>query len=710
MDTAYSKTDAFFQSAVESSQILLRLMGITCSLPTQQQEKCLKSWLKKTSDKTDGQLRLKKLSEEKLTTAHLPLAYQTKDGKFVVLARLSEDQALIQKADESAPEVISRQDLKQQWAGQTIQYHQSGGKFDISWFIPEFVRHRKLLGEVLFFSLLLQLLALILPLFFQVIMDKVLVHNALSTLDVLVVALLVVGLFEVILKGLREYLLAHTTTRIDIRLGVKLFKHLLGLPLLYFKNRHVGAIVTRVRELDSIRNLLTGAALTLLVDVSFTFVFIGVMFYLCAPLTWLVIATLPVYAFIAWASSGSLKQRIEHQFSCGAKNTGFLTESLNGVETVKSLAIEPRFERKWEGQTQELVEANFSRQSYQAQISQWVTLVQKLTTVGVLWIGAQMVMSLELTIGQLIAFNMMVNHVSQPLAKLVELWQQFIQTRVAVDNLGEMLNLPAEQEMGRHASNQPFQGHIQFRHVWFRYQPQLAPVLKGLSLDIRPGESIGLVGPSGSGKSTITRVIQKLYLAEKGHVLIDGVPINQWSSSALRKNIGVVLQENYLFHRSVRENIAIRRPTASFEQVVEAAKLAGAHEFIIKMPKGYDTMLAEGGSSLSGGQKQRIAIARALMTKPRILILDEATSALDEESQQVVNQNMAAISCGRTVITVAHRLSAVQGCDRIAVIEQGEVTELGTHEQLLDQKGCYARLWHIQQSKQQETKVSEQVQ
>ncbi|MDE1326884.1 peptidase domain-containing ABC transporter, partial [Vibrio aestuarianus] len=337
-----------------------------------------------------------------------------------------------------------------------------------------------------------------------------------------------------------------------------------------------------------------------------------------------------------------------------------------------------------------------------------VTLLQKVTSVGVLWLGAQMVMSLELTIGQLIAFNMMVNHVSQPLAKLVELWQQFIQTRVAVDNLSEMLNLPAEQEMGEFQPNAPIQGHIEFQQVWFRYQPQLAPVLHGLSLTIKPGESIGLVGPSGSGKSTVTRLIQKLYLAEKGQVLIDGTPLNQWSAAALRQGIGVVLQENYLFHRTVRENIAIRQPTASFEAVVEAAKLAGAHEFIIKMPKGYDTLLAEGGASLSGGQKQRIAIARALMTQPRILIFDEATSALDEESQRIVNQNMAKIARGRTVITVAHRLSAVQGCDRIAVIEQGEVTELGNHQHLLAQQGCYARLWHIQQNKQVES-VGEEV-
>ncbi|PNO61685.1 peptidase domain-containing ABC transporter [Aeromonas hydrophila] len=690
--------ESVIKSASRCSEIILELSGVHYNVHKNIFIDTIDTMLKSLSKEIDGHLSLSKLKEKNISSSDLPLAYRQSNGGFIVLAKISDDQALIQRPSERTPDIISRETLKNEWTGDVIIYKRNRSKFGLSWFVPEFARYRRLLGEVLIFSFFIQMLSLALPLFFQIIIDKVLVHNATSTLDVLVISLICAGLLEVLLKGLREYLLAHTTTRIDIRLGAKLYKHLLCVPILYFKAHHVGTIVARVRELDSIRNLLSGAALTLLVDVLFIIISLGVMFHLSTPLMLLVITTFPLYGLIAWASSEPLKSKIEHQFSCGAKNTAFLTESINGVEALKSLALEPGFKNKWERQCQELVKANFSRQNFQNMINQSITLLQKVTSVVVLWVGAQMVMSLELTIGQLIAFNMMVNHVIQPVAKLVEIWQQFIQTRVAVDNLGEIINLPTERELTSNSSEIPFQGHIQLKNVWFRYQPHLTPALKNFSIDILPGESIGFVGPSGSGKSTVTRIIQKLYLAENGQVIIDGISINEWSAATLRENIGVVLQENYLFHRTVRENIAIRIPSASLKQVVDAAKLAGAHEFIIKMPKGYDTLLSEGGSSLSGGQRQRIAIARALMTKPRILIFDEATSALDEESQSIVNSNMAEIAKGRTVIIVAHRLSAVQNCNRIVVIEQGEVTEIGSHDELLKRRGCYERLWKIQQS------------
>lgn len=692
-----------YLSAFICCDILLMLNGIK-AVPTNinKENNNLKQALKQFSKEQGITVKQSKVKWKKLDARHLPLTFETLTGEFIVLAKMSDDAALIQKPSNRSPEVITIDELESLWSNHVISLVESKLNFDISWFIPEFVRYKGLLSEVLVLSFFLQILALALPLFFQVVMDKVLVHNALSTLDVLVMVLVIVGIFEVVIKGLREYLFVHTTNRIDIRLGLNLFKHLLGLPLTYFKSRQVGVIVTRVKELDSIRNLLTGAALTLLVDVSFIFVFLAVMYYLSAKLTLIILAILPLYLLLGWLTAKPLEKRIEHQFQCGAQNTAFLTETIHGSETVKSLAIEPLFQRKWELQTKEVVQTNFATQTLQAGVSQAVNLLQRVSGVLVIWLGAQMVINLEMTIGQLIAFNMMVSHVNQPMAKLVELWQQFIQTRVAVDKLGDVLNLPTEES---HRDNTPVAkllGNICFSQVSFKYQPDLPPVLQNISLSIQAGENIAIVGPSGSGKSTITRLIQKLYLAESGQLLIDGQPINQLSAHYIRSQIGVVLQENYLFNLSVRDNIAIKHPTSTFEQIVEVAQLAGAHEFVLQLEKGYDTVLAESGSSLSGGQKQRIAIARALLGNPVLLIFDEATSALDDETQQIVLNNMEKITANRTVITIAHRLSTVKHCDRIIFLDKGEIVEQGAHQTLLIKNGRYAKLWRLQSRVQQE--------
>jgi len=693
-------------SALKCCDILLQLNGIKLvPIEFDAGYKKLTQYLQQLSKQYGLNLKLSKITWKKLQADSLPLTFETLAGEHIVLAKMDEQKALIQKFDKGAPELITIDELKGLWSNRVIIVPENKLKFDLSWFIPEFVRFKGLLGEVLVLSLFLQLLALILPLFFQVVMDKVLVHNALSTLDVLVIVLLIVGVFEVVTKGLREYLFVHTTNRIDILLGLNLFKHLFSLPLSYFKSRQVGVIVSRVSELDSIRNLLTGAALTLLVDVSFAFVFIAVMYYLSAKLTLIVLAVLPLYFLIAWLTAAPLEKRIEQQFQCGAQNTAFLTETIHGSETVKSLAIEPIFQRKWEGQTQQVVAANFSTQALQAAVSQGVNMIQRVTGILVIWLGANMVINLEITIGQLIAFNMMVSHVNQPMAKLVELWQQFVQTRVAVDKLGDVLNLPTEINDGDSVPFNKISGQLIFSQVNFRYQPDLPLVLENISLSINAGESVGIVGPSGSGKSTFTRLIQKLYLAESGTVYIDGVPINQLSAHYLRSQIGVILQESYLFNLSVRDNIAIKYPACSFEQVVEAAKNAGAHDFILQLAMGYDTLLAEGGSSLSGGQKQRIAIARALLCSPAIIIFDEATSALDDETQQIVLKKMAEISAEHTVITIAHRLSTVKHCDRILFLDEGHIVEQGTHQDLLAAGGRYAHLWQLQGKVQKECKT-----
>jgi ATP-binding cassette subfamily B protein RtxB len=691
-------------SALACSALLLQLSGAKAKPGEKFDERLsLTKIIKQFAKTNDVNLGVSKLKLAKISAKMLPLAFKNSDGLYVVLAKISADQALIQSPEASGPTLLSIDELQAQWGGVVITLQGEALRFDISWFIPEFVRHRKLLAEVLLFSLMLQLLALATPLFFQVVMDKVLVHNALSTLDVLVMVLVIVGIFEVVLKGMREYLFAHTSNRIDIELGIKLFRHLLGLPLLYFKHRQVGAIITRVQEIDSFRDFLTGSMLTLCVDVMFTFVFFGVMAWLSPLLTCIVLASLPFYFVLAWLSTRPLQERIERQFQTSAMNTSFLNESVSGVETIKSLAVEPSMQRRWESQTQEMIDAGFQTQTLNGVISHIVTLLQKVTGVVVIWVGANEVMSLELTIGQLIAFNMMTSHVSQPIAKLVELWQQFIQTRVAVDKLGDMLNLPVEQDQGTEVPTAVLCGDLQMQNISFKYQPNLDPVLCDINLHIQAGESLGIVGPSGSGKSTLTRLLQKLYTPQSGSILIDGIPLHRLAPDYLRSQIGVVLQDNYLFNRSVRNNIAIKDPSACLEDVVVAAKLAGAHDFILQLPLGYDTILAEAGSSLSGGQRQRVAIARALMANPKILIFDEATSALDDHSQAIIQENMQQISRSRTVIIVAHRLSTVRHCDRIITLEKGHITESGSHQQLLALQGCYARLWRLQQELRKET-------
>lgn len=399
---------------------------------------------------------------------------------------------------------------------------------------------------------------------------------------------------------------------------------------------------------------------------------------------------------ISRTDHAAIAKKVEVLCSCAAQNGAFLTETVSGVETVKSLALEPQMQQRWETQTRDYAQANFQVQNLQNFSSQCAQLLQKLAGALVIVIGAYQVMSVQLSIGQLIAFNMLAVQALMPMSKLVDLWQQSIRAQVGLMLISDILSLPVEQAAGVAPSNRQINGDITLENVIFRYRPDLGPVLCGFSLSLRAGEHIGLVGPSGSGKSTVARLLQRLYIAEQGVINIDGYPVSNFSPEYLRRQVGVVMQENYLFNRTVRENIAYSRPTASLGEVVDAASLAGANDFILALPLGYDTVLSEGGASLSGGQRQRIAIARTLLANPRVLIFDEATSALDDESQAEVQKNMAQIIANRTVITIAHRLSTVRHCHRIAVITQGRVTELANHDELLTQGGVYAQLWRQQ--------------
>jgi len=641
---------------------------------------------------------------QKLKKTPLPAIAQHRDGRWFLLADFKDDKVLIQDPLESRPLALPKNILEKSWRGRLIlatrraRINDPNGRFDFSWFIPAILKYRHLLGEVLLASLFLQLFALVTPLFFQVVIDKVLVHKGVTTLDVLAIGLLGVSLFEVVLGGLRTYLFSHTTNRVDVVLGAKLFKHLLALPIGYFEARRVGDSVARVRELENIRNFITGSALTLVVDLLFTFIFFAVMYCYSPLLTAVVLGAIPFYVLLSLLVTPILRNRLNEKFSRGAENQAFLVESITGIETLKSMAVEPQMQHRWEEQLAGYVGASFRSANLGNIAGQCAGFINKVTVVLILWFGATLVMKGHLSVGQLIAFNMLAARVSGPILRLVRLWQDFQQAGISVRRLGDILNKPTEPgyNPGR-ATLALLKGGVYFNAVGFRYHPDRPEVLRNIELQIDPGEIIGIVGRSGSGKSTLTKLIQRLHVPGTGRVLIDGIDLAMIEPAWLRRQIGVVLQENYLFNRSVRDNIALANPGIAMEKIVQVAQQAGAHDFILELAEGYDTMVGERGSTLSGGQRQRIAIARALLSDPRILILDEATSALDYESERIIQKNMRKICKDRTVFIIAHRLSAVQHADRIIVIDQGQVVEQGSHAKLIQQRGQYARL-HAMQS------------
>ena len=631
-----------------------------------------------------------------------------KVGAFFVLVRVEAkpdgaQQVFVHTPGQDAPVWMDLAGFKALWSGDVLLFTsaRSVGReaaiFDFSWFIPAVIKYRRLFGEILLISLVLQIIGLITPLFFQVVMDKVLVNHAMKTLNVIAIGLVAATLFEVVLGAVRSWVFAHTSSKIDVELGARLFRHLLSLPTAYFGARRVGDSVARVRELENIRSFLTGNAMTVVLDLVFSFVFIAVMYWYSPKLTFIVAASIPLYVIISSLATPVIRNRLNDKFNKGAENQSFLVESISGIDTVKAMAVEPRWIGKFEQQLAGYVQAGLSATNVSTVSSAAVTLVSKLVTAGIMWMGATLVIDGQMTVGELVAFNMLASQVSNPILRLAQLWNDFQQVGISMSRLGDILNAQGESE-GQKTRLPRLSGAITFDQVSFRYRSEFAHVLRNVSVDIRAGEVIGIVGRSGSGKSTLTKLIQRLYAPERGRVLVDGQDLSVIDTPSLRHQIGVVLQENVLFNRSVRDNIALVNPALPIEAIVNAAKMAGAHEFICEMPEGYDSMVGEHGAGLSGGQRQRIAIARALISDPRILIFDEATSALDYESEKIIQDNMRTICQGRTVLIIAHRLSAVRDADRILVIDKGEIVEAGTHNELLrNPKGIYTHLHSLQQ-------------
>jgi ATP-binding cassette, subfamily B, bacterial HlyB/CyaB len=647
--------------------------------------------------------RLVSTTWERLERTPLPAIVPLRDGSFLILGKAADGKAVVQSPGALRPALMTKAQFEAAWDGKLVLMSKRAGlveltrRFDISWFMGAIHKYRALLSEVLLASFFLQIFALVSPLFFQVVIDKVLVHRSLGTLDVLVAGMVAISVFEVVLGALRTHLFSHTTNRIDVELGARLFHHLLALPLAYFQARRVGDTVARVRELENLRNFITGSALTLVIDLFFTFVFLGLMAFYSPLLTWIVLASFPFYVAISAVATPLFRYRLDEKFKRGAENQSYLVESVTGVETLKSMAVEPQMQRRWEEQLAGYVAASFRVVSLSNVASQGVQFVNKLNTAALLYFGATLVIDGSLTVGELVAFNMLSGRVTAPVLRLAQLWQDFHQARLSVERLGDILNTTAEPTYSPGRAALPaIRGEVTFEHVGFRYRIDGPKILSDINLKIPVGQIVGIVGSSGSGKSTLGKLIQRLYLPESGRVLVDGIDLAAVDPAWLRRQVGVVLQENILFNRSVRDNIALADPALPMERVVATAKLAGAHDFILELQDGYDTVIGERGSTLSGGQRQRIAIARALTTNPRILIFDEATSALDYESERLIQQNMQQITAGRTVLIIAHRLSTVRMADRIITIERGRLIEDGSHEQLIGTGGRYAALHRVQ--------------
>jgi ATP-binding cassette, subfamily B, bacterial HlyB/CyaB len=650
--------------------------------------------------------RIRDVSAEALADLPLPAIAEANDGGAVIVLKVEKNDAkriLVQRGDAPRPEVMEPEDFAAMATGRfmlmTSRERIAGATrpFDISWFIPALVKFRKPLRDVLIASFFLQLMGLVSPIFFQLVIDKVLVHHSMSTLDVLAFGLATVLTFETLLSALRNWLFSHTTNRVDSELSSRMFRHLLNLPLSYFEARRVGDSVARVRELERIREFLTSNAVTVVLDLFFAIVFFVVMYLYSPMLTLIVVLSIPFYIVISVLITPTLRARLDEKFARGAENQAFLVESVTAIGTLKAMAVEPQMRERWEKQFSGYTQTGFQVTTLANWGNHLIQLVSKLTTVAILYFGAKSVIDGDLTVGSLVAFNMLSGRVAAPILRLSQLWQDFQQVRISVDRLGDVLNAPAEPEYNpNRASLPPIKGLISFDKVRFRYRPDAPEALRGVSVEIAAGEVLGIVGPSGSGKSTLTKLVQRLYVPEQGRVLVDGVDLALVDPPWLRRQIGVVLQENILLNRTVRENISLDDPTRPMEAVITAAELAGAHEFILALNHGYDTVIDERGANLSGGQRQRIAIARALITDPRILILDEATSALDAESEEIIQANLRRISQGRTVVIIAHRLSAVRQCHRIITVEQGEITEEGNHEALLRAGGRYADLYRRQ--------------
>lgn len=605
-------------------------------------------------------------------------------------------------AERTEPLVVTKAAFCANWSGDVLLLKRSRvpddapRPFGFRWFIPELLRQKRLFAEVAVAALMLYALGLVVPLFFQLVIDKVLVHESFTTLYVLAIGVAIALVFDAVFTFLRRYLLLYATNKVDIRVATRTFAHLLGLPISFFERISAGVLVKHMQQASRVREFLTGRLFLTALDAISLFVFVPVLFFYSAKLTFVVIGFAAAIAVVIALLVGPFRGRLYALYQAEARRQGLLVESVHGMRTVKSLAIEPLQKRVWDDRSAHAVAMRFRVEKISATAQSVTGLLEKLMSVAIIGFGALDVFNGVMTVGALVAFNMLAGRVSGPLVQIVTMVHEYQEIALAVQMLGEVMNQRPEREDARTGLRPELTGRIEFENVTFRYGAESAPALDDVSFTILAGSVFGIVGRSGSGKTTLTRLIQGLYPIQQGLLRIDGFDARELDLVHLRAGIGVVLQDNFLFRGTVRDNIACVKPDASFEEVAQAARLAGADEFIEWLPRGYDTALEENAENLSGGQKQRLAIARALITDPRLLILDEATSALDPESEAIIRQNLRGIASGRTVIIVSHRLSMLADAEAILVLDRGRTSDIGRHEQLLARCATYRQLWSQQ--------------
>lgn len=639
-----------------------------------------------------------KASLDKLAEQNLPAIVHWEGKHYIVVYEVSRKHVIV--ADPALGQrSLTHDRFKAGWTGYTLllqptallnKAQEANTPF---WQFFELVKpHKLVLLEVFIASVLIQIFGLITPLFTQLLLDRVVVQRSNLTLNAVGLGLLIFALFRVAMTGLRQYLLDHTANRVDLSLIVGFISHTFRLPLNYFESRYVGDIIARIQENRKIQSFLTGEALSIFLDLLTVFVYIALMFWYNWKMALLVLVIVPPFVLLALIATPFLQKISREIFGAYNEETGYLIQSLTGIRTVKCMAVEQTVRWNWEELFGKSIQKNFSGQVIGNTLSIFSSTIEAVVTTALLWFGAWQVIQNELTIGQLVAFNMLLGNVISPFQRLIVLWNELQEVIIAVERINDVIDAEPEENWQQEArqSLPPIRGYIRFDRVTFRYHPESdINTLENISFEMKPGQTIALVGRSGSGKTTISKLLLGLYPPTEGKILIDGYDITSLSMRSLRRQIGVVDQDTFLFGGTIRENMSVAHPEATLEEIIEAAKGAGAHQFIKDLPMGYETQIGEGGGMLSGGQRQRLAIARALLGNPRLLIFDEATSHLDAESERIIQTNLNKILQNRTTLIIAHRLSTVQNADLILVLDKGILVETGTHAELMSRRGHY---------------------